>query len=127
MRMVTKVFVTTILLIALSVPAFADQLPVPLEKDIIPGITHLSYAGQSFVFETSVLIHVSFVSKGFTFIELKFKTQPAAGSRGGASQASPDDQIAIHWNEWEVDIYTGPPPLEEWEGILHTESGFTEK
>lgn len=127
MRMATKVFVITILLIAFSAPAFADQLPAPLEKDLFPGITHINYAGQSFVFETPVLLHVSFVSKGFTLIELKFKVQPAAGGRGGAALASPNDQIAIYWNEWDVDVYTGPPPPEGWQGILNTESGFTEK
>lgn len=127
MRTVTKIFVAMILLVALSVPAFADQLPAPLEKDLLPGITTISYAGQSFVFETAVPLHVSFVSKGFTLIELKFKVYSTAASRGGALPASPNDQIAIHWNEWNVDVYTGPPPLGVWEGILNTESGFTEK
>jgi hypothetical protein len=127
MRMLTKLFVTAILLLALSAPAFADELPAPLEKDIFPGVSHVNYAGQNFTFNTPVPLHVSFVTKGFTIIELKFKVYPSAGSRGGASQASPDDQIAIYWNEWSVNVYAGPPPLEEWEGLLHTESGFTEK
>lgn len=127
MRTVAKLLVTIVLLIAFSAPAFADQLPAPLEKDLFPGTTSLSYAGQNFVFKTSVPIHVSFVSKGFTLIELKFKVQTAAGGRGASSNSSPDDQIAIYWNEWGVDVYNGPPPIQEWEGILNTESGFTEK
>jgi hypothetical protein len=103
----------------------SDQLPGKLEQSVFPGITEISYAGESFVFDTSVAIHVTFTAMGPTSIELKFKV---LGQRaGGGNAPQQEDEIQIDWLDWGTELYSGSPPTDPWGVILDTESGYTEK
>ncbi|MBI4720485.1 MAG: hypothetical protein HY770_04565 [Chitinivibrionia bacterium] len=127
MRKVSRILFAAVLLVAFCVPVLGDELPAPLERDIYPGVTNISYAGQSFRFETTVTIHVSLIPRGANLIELRFKVHQGTTTRTPVMAASPNMQIEIDWVNWNNTIFSGTPPPDGWEGLLHTESGFTEK
>ncbi|GEM_PF-1628736 len=129
MRMFTRgaLIAFIVLCICLSLSALADQLPTMMEKDIYPGTTYVDYAGQTFRFVTSVTLHIKMVPKGASVIQFSFKARHSAGGQGGPGQVSGDSQVNIFWQNWNSGIYEGPPPAEEWMGMLNTESGYTEK
>jgi hypothetical protein len=105
----------------------SDQLPTKVEKDILPGITYVTYGGQNFRFDTSVAIHVTFLQKAPNLIEMTFKVRSGEGMQSGPSSTSGAEDITILWENWNSTIYEGAPPSGEWVGMLNTESGFTEK
>jgi hypothetical protein len=128
MRKGLIILLVGMLLAAFSIPLFADELPLPLEKDILPGVTYVTYAGQNFRFETTVVIHVSLIPRDFNLIELRFKSARSTSNPSiPAMGVSPNAQISINWENWNSVVYSGSPPPNEWQGLLHTESGFTEK
>jgi len=98
-----------------------------MEKDIPPGITTLTFSGQTFRIQTTVPLHIILGLKSQNRIRMAFRAADGSGSGMGSASASSGDDVSIYWVDWATDIYTGPPPEEEWSGILHTESGFTEK
>jgi hypothetical protein len=127
MRIARKVSLLCLLIFIISVPAtvLSDQLPAKLEQSLSPGITEITYAGENFVFDTSVAIHVTFTAMGPTRIELQFKVLGQRG--GGGNVPQQEDEIQIAWLNWDTELYSGSPPTDPWGVILDTESGYTEK
>ncbi|MFH1754266.1 MAG: hypothetical protein ABIA59_01055 [Candidatus Latescibacterota bacterium] len=126
MRHALKISLLCLLILVISVPAtvLSDQLPAKLEQSVFPGITEITYAGEEFVFNTTVSVHVTFTALGPSRIELKFKV---LGQRSGGYIPSAVDQIQIAWVTWNTELYSGTPPTTPWGAILDTESGYTEK
>lgn len=110
-------------LLLLPVMAASDQLPAPLEKTILPGTTTISYAGQNLRFTTEVHLRVKLLAISPT------QTAISVRVHGGipVNPAPGDDAVEIYWSNFDEDLYSGPPPTEEWGGVLNSESGFTEK
>jgi hypothetical protein len=101
-------------------------MPAPLEKTIFPGQSTILYAGQTLKFTTDVPLKLSLVPMGPDKILMKFKAHP--GYTGDGSAAPLSTNVFVFWDNWNNEIYNGPPPMgEAWEGLLNTESGFTEK
>lgn len=124
---IQKISLVCLLIFIISVPAtvLSDQLPAKLEQSVFPGVTEIAYAGENFVFDTTVSIHVAFTALGPTRIELKFKV---LGQRSvGGNIPAQEDQIQIDWLNWDTELYSGSPPEDPWGVILDTESGYTEK
>ena len=130
MKGLPRIVVAGLLLAAVLLPlaALADQLPAPLEKKITPGITNIQYAGQDLRFTTSVSLIIRFDAVSATKIRLTVKTYGSSGT-GGPSAASSTSELSIFWENFSTDVYVGTAPStsESWEGVLNTESGFTEK
>ena len=127
MRNLSKISLICLLVFIISVPAavLSDQLPAKLDQDVFPGVTEITYAGENFVFNNTVSIHVTFTALEPTRIELKFKV---LGQRGGGDyNPQQEDQIQIDWVNWGTELYSGNPPVEPWGVILDTEAGYTEK
>ena len=103
--------------------AVSDQLPAPLERSLFPGTSVIYYANQTLTFTTDVPLQVIPLPLDETRIQLKFKTR--GGAQGGSAPAA--TAVEIFWEDWESEIYSGSAPLTWWQGILCTESGFTEK
>jgi hypothetical protein len=114
-------------LAALLVPLASmssDQLPAPFLKAIPAGETTIFYAGQSLKFTTDVPLKISMNFEQPGKIRLKVKAYDVPV--GGNSPAS--TSLRIMWENWNNEIYFGPPPVDETlDELLLTESGFTEK
>jgi hypothetical protein len=126
MKSLPRLLVAGIALAILLMPLaiLADQLPLPLEKKVPAGVTTVDYMGQTLKFTTAVPLVVKFEALSDYQIRLTVRTY--SGTSGGA-QGSSAGSMNIFWEDWSNDVYDGPPPSEPWEGILNTESGFTEK
>lgn len=127
MKVLARLLVAGVVLAALLTPLtiLADQLPLPLQKKINPGVTTISYAGQDLRFTTAVPLVVRLEPLSTTRIKL---TVSAYGAPAGGGHAAAPADLNIYWENWDSDVYTGPPPTsDDWEGVLNTESGFTEK
>jgi len=129
MKALPRILVAGIVLAVLLLPMVlvADQLPAPLEKKIAPGITTIAYAGQNLRFTTDVSLVISFDALSATRIKLTVKLYGTSSS--GPSAASGGSDLNIYWENFSTDVYTGPAPstTQPWEGVLNSESGFTEK
>ncbi|MEJ2719714.1 MAG: hypothetical protein P8181_01055 [bacterium] len=125
MRVVTGAILALMLVVALVTPGLlqAQQLPMPVQKIIYPGVTTVEYAGETLVFTTSIALLAKFQFVNATEIEITVSTH--AGGR--ATAAAPGNILRIYWQNEDEYIYDGEPPEEEWTGILLTEGGFTEK
>lgn len=127
MKALQRIVVASVVLAVLLAPLalLADQLPAPLEKKITPGVTTIAYAGQNLRFTTDVALVIRFDAMSATQIKLTVK---AYGSTS-PSAASGTTDLNIYWENFNTDIYTGPAPpsSQPWEGVLNSESGFTEK
>ena len=128
MRMVPKIALVFLLVVAVMMPtlALADQLPDRMEKTLYPGETGVTYAGQNFVFNTTVIIHITFIPLDINKIELKVKTMPTRGEPSG-DQTQGEELLYIDWLNWNDVLYNSTPPTAPWGIILDTESGYTEK
>jgi hypothetical protein len=115
------------LVLALLVFPFAavpQQLPIPAEESVAPGVSTIYYAGQALRFTTDVPLKVFLSAISPTRILLKFRA-PSSYVPGGSSTSA---KVEVYWENWSNEIYEGPPPTTPpWEGILLTEGGFTEK
>jgi hypothetical protein len=109
--------------LALAVAAVAEQLPVPKTEAIFPGVTRVSYVGETFVFTTTVKLSAKFEVLSDNQIQIKVKTVLSA--REMASLA-PGEMLRIYWEDGDQTLFEGTPP-EEWIGIVLTEGGLTEK
>ena len=125
MRVVTGTILALMLVVALVSPGFlmAQQLPMPMQKIIYPGVTTVEYASETLVFTTSVALVAKFQFVSTSEIEVTVRTH--SSGRGGAS--APGNLLRIYWQEEDLWLYDGEPPEDEWIGILQTEGGFTEK
>jgi hypothetical protein len=127
MKALSRLVVVSVMLAVLLVPlaTMSDQLPAPLIKTVFPPQETIYYADQTLKFTTTVPLKVDLIALGPGKVRLKFK---AAEIRGGASAAPSAMTLQIYWENWDNEIYNGyPPTTEPWDGILNTESGFTEK
>ena len=81
---------------------------------------------QNFVFNTTVIIHITFIPLDINKIELKVKTMPTRGEPGD-DQTQGEELLYIDWLNWNNVLYNSTPPTAPWGIILDTESGYTEK
>ena len=125
MRVVTGTILALMLVVALVSPGFlmAQQLPMPMQKIIYPGVTTVEYASETLVFTTSVALVAKFQFVSPNEIEVTVRTH----SSGRAGTSAPGNMLRIYWQEEDLWLYDGEPPEDEWTGILQTEGGFTEK
>ena len=126
MRALLGVSVAFLLVIALLTPglSYAQQLPVPLVKVIYPGQSTVVYAGETFIFATTVKLSAKFEFVTSSELQLTIRTSPT--HRQGAAPAAPGQMLRIYWQDGDEVLYDGEPP-DEWSGIVLTEGGFTEK
>lgn len=125
MKALSRLLLIGVILAALIVPftAISGELAAPIETSVPPGVTTLHYAGQDLKFTTDVALKIELSAPEPGKIQLIVK---ARGVPPGASSAN--TEVQIYWENWDNEIYAGPPPVgEPWSGILLTESGFTEK
>ena len=129
MRRLTGAIIVGLLVALLAVPVglFAQQLPVPVEKSVFPGTTTLQYAGQTFVFTSSVQLRVSFKANTDKEIEITVRAAASRSTDPYSSTGSQTEQLVINWKNFNEDIYNGNPPTQPWTGVLNTEGGWTEK
>ena len=126
MKVFTRLLVVSVVLATVLMPltALADGLPAPLDKKLTPGVHTISYAGQQLRFTTPVSLIVRFEPVSMVEIKLTVRGYGVPSGAQGAAGAA----LNIFWENYYDDVYNGPPPMDDdWEGILNTESGFTEK
>jgi hypothetical protein len=125
MRSFSRLVAVASLLALLAVPfgVFADQIAAPVEKKVQVGTSVVHYAGQSLRFTTPVALIVKLSPVSATEFRLVVSEYGANGPSAGYLV------VEIYWEDFGSDVYTGPPPPESepWDGVLNTESGFTEK
>lgn len=128
MKSLPRLLVAAVALAIVLMPLalLADQLPAPLEKKINPGVTTIEYAGQTLRFTTPVSLIINLDPISTTQIRLSVRTYGTTSGPQGAAAAT---DVNIYWEDFDNDVYNGPPPptSSPWEGILYTESGYTEK
>jgi hypothetical protein len=127
MRGYSSTFLALLVVTALVLPgvAGAEQLPIPKDTVIYPGVTSINYAGQTFEFTTTVTLYARFAATISGEIQITVKTAPS--HRHGGAAAPSVAQLRIYWLEGDEVLYEGEPPSEEWTGVVLTEGGFTEK
>lgn len=129
MKVVGRLLVAAIVVAVIVLPLtlLADQLPAPLEKKLPSGVTTVSYAGQNLRFTSPTPLVVRLEPVNATRIKLTVRAYGSTSDGGPAGSASALD-LNIYWENWSNTVYNGPPPVsQDWEGVLNTESGFTEK
>ena len=127
MKILPKVILASVLVALMLLPlaATSDQLPAPLEKTLMPGVTVIDYADQHLRFTTAVPLQLRLLPLDATHIQLQFRARGIQQPGGGSAPSS--QTVEIFWEDWNNDIYSGSAPEGWWSGILATESGFTEK
>ena len=128
MRGSTRAFLAVLLVTVLALPGLlvAQQVPVPVQKAVFPGVTTVNYAAQTFVFTTTVKLSAKFEAAFPNEIRITVKTAPSHRS-GGALAPSGQPQLRIYWLEGDEILFEGDPPENPWSDIVLTEGGFTEK
>jgi hypothetical protein len=101
-----------------------DAMLAPKDLVLSPGVTEVHYGGQTFRFETPQPLYLHLEPAGTNRIRVRFECHEC-GQAGGAASAGVEMQF--YWENFDEIVYSGPPPKDGWEGILNTESGFTEK
>jgi hypothetical protein len=129
MRKVPRIAFAWFLCCLLLIPlvAASQELPTKVQKYIPKGTTQVDYAGESFLFVTTVPLQVTFAPAGENKIRLTFRTVAPARGVGGPKISLYENYVQVHWIEWNTDVFSGEPPEGAWSGILDTESGYTEK
>jgi hypothetical protein len=122
-RFSAVLFAFALFITVASVVCEAQELPVPTTVAIFPGVTNVPYAGETFVFTTSVKLSAKFEWIGGNQIRIHVKTGPAPS---GEMALAPGQTLRICWEGHDECLYDGTPPP-EWTGIVETEGGFTEK
>ena len=121
-------------IIAIAVPALAkDKLAAPMQQKIPPGITTISYAGQQLRFSSSQGLIVRFESLDDVRFKLTVRVYGASrgelergGKDSGENYSTVGGGIDIYWENFGSEVYSGSL-VAPFEGILNSESGFTEK
>ena len=122
MRKLSAVLVAVGLVI--SVIAVAEEIAAPKTVAVFPGVTKVVYAGETFVFTTSVRLSANFEAVYPNRIQIKIKTAPAPREN---MALAPADMMRIYWEDGDETLYDGTPPDNEWTGFVLTEGGLTEK
>jgi hypothetical protein len=122
MKKLLVVFFAVGLMIVVAVAA--DQLLVPKTVVVYPGVTRVPYAGQTFRFTTTEKLSVRFEPVGMSEIQIRVK--PTVTSRQMMSLTS-GTTLQVYWEEGDETLYDGTPPDGEWNGLVLTEGGLTEK
>lgn len=115
--------------LALLVPSLGlgGEMPVPLEKKIVPGTTSITYAGQTFRFTTSVSILLKCDPESPTRFKMTVQLYPGTPMPNGPMTFA-TETLTIYWNEYGTDVYNGTIPCTEpWVGYLNTEGGFVDR
>jgi len=122
MRTVSRILVAVALLALVLSPlaVSADQLMLPMEKKLQPGVNIVQYGDQSFRFSAPVRLFVKLNPAGATQIRMEVRIY---GSPSGTSS----DPIEIQWMNWGAEIHVGTLPESGLLALLNTESGMTEK
>ena len=123
-RVLTAGMVLVLLVMPLAV--IAGQMLVPVEKKIPAGVTVVKYAGQSLRFTTPVAL----VAKFDPVSDVNFRlTVHQYGTTSGASASSSGLEFELVWEDYQKQVYSGPPPPTDdpFSEIFLSESGFTEK
>jgi hypothetical protein len=110
--------------LVITVAAVAEQLPVPKTEAVFPGVTKVLYAGETFVFTTTIKLSAKFEAVSPNRIQIKIKTTLTL--RDGPALA-PGDMLRIYWEDGDETLYDGTVPDSEWTGFVLTEGGLTEK
>jgi hypothetical protein len=110
-------------------PASSQGLLVPVDKVVVPGVSTVQYAGQTFVVNSPIVLYLEFRPVSANEFELTVKTDKSGsgGAMGGAQGEEETLQLVITWKNFNQDIYDDQPPLEPWTGLLDLEGGFAEK
>lgn len=119
-------FISALMIVALvAVPVLlsAQQLAVPVDRSVFPGVTTIQYANQTLVFTTPVALRVKLAVLPSGVIQLRFKAQTTASA--GQRSASLG-QTVIFWQQAAEDLYNGAPPG-TWVDLPFGEGGWTEK
>jgi hypothetical protein len=122
MRSISRILASVVLLAIVLSPlaASGDQLPLPMEKKLAPGVNIVQYGDQSFRFSAPVRLYVKFNPVTPTTIRMEVRIY---GSPTGTS----DDPVEIEWMNWGAEIHVGTLPVSGLTALLLTESGMTEK
>jgi hypothetical protein len=113
-----------VLVLLVAAVCVADQLPIPITEKIAPGTAEVVYAGNTFVFTTSVKLTAKFQFFLPNRIEIRVSSQ-YTGTEGPDPVSSAT--VSIYWQDGDETLYNGAPPTSEWTGLVLTEGGLTEK
>jgi hypothetical protein len=124
--------ISALLIIAfLTVPSLAagEQLAVPMERTIFPGVTTIQYADQTLVFTTTdpLKIKLSVVPEGH--VQLSFKKAASRTQKQTSQQSSvvrSGGHTVIFWEQAGENVFNGTAG-EGWSDVPLTEGGWTEK
>ena len=125
-----KALIALFLIGLLVVPAtgFAQGMPLPVERAVLPGVTTIQYAGQTFVFTTSVALKVRFEASSQTQFEMSVRSLAGGHPGAGASPSSGGlEEIVIDWKDFNQVVLDGDSSKLPWDGLFGTEGGWTEK
>lgn len=118
-----------IAVLALLVPStgLAGQLPLPLEKKVVPGTSTVAYMGQTFRYTTQVSLLVKFDPVTETSFKMSVVIYPGTPLPSGPSGSS-FTTVTIYWMNFGTGVYDGTVPSPEpWTGTFTTEGGFVDR
>ena len=129
MKFCGKALIALILIGLMVMPSavFSQAMPVPLDTAVLPGVSTIQYAGQTFVFTTSVGLKVKFRAISMSEFEMEVRALPGHTSSHSGSATSSTEEIVINWKDYNQNILDGDTSKLPWDGILTTEGGWTEK
>lgn len=123
----TTLIVLAVLALLLPSLGLGGEMPIPLEKKIVPGTTTIAYAGQTFRFTTSVSLLLKCDPESPTRFKMTVQLYPGTPLTNGP-QTFATETINIYWSEYGTDVYSGGVPVTEpWTGWLNTEGGFVDR
>ena len=108
----------------------AQKLKAPKEYTVQPGAQTIRYAAKTLkvtlTFTTNVGLRVQLRATGPGTVLLRFIQHPnwLPADGGGHAETS---ELVIYWKEKGEVIYDDAPPTTEWEELVLTEGGWTEK
>jgi hypothetical protein len=120
--------ISALLIIAfLTVPSLvaSEQLTVPMERSVYPGVTTIQYANQTLVFTTAVPLKVRLRVATAGHVELSFK-RAASRDQGRGMAGAATGPTVIFWEEAAENVFSGFAQ-ENWTDVPLGEGGWTEK
>ncbi|MGD8412714.1 MAG: hypothetical protein PVF33_00690 [Candidatus Latescibacterota bacterium] len=125
MKSLSKLLAVSVALAVVLAPlaSLSGDLAEPLKKVVNPPQETIYYAGQTLKFTTDVPLKVTLMDMGTGKVLLKIRSEGVAP----AGDAPASNNVIVHWEDWNSEIYNGAAPDDPWSVYLLTESGFTEK